>query len=96
MTDTCRLPDGTRWQKTPVPGSENKFGMMQAIDLQSRKVVWTTRETAAPVSGALATGGGLVFVGDADRWFRAYDDRSGRQQWKTRLDNAPSSYPVTY
>ena len=31
ITDTCRLPDGSRWQKTPQPGSEGKYGMMQAI-----------------------------------------------------------------
>ena len=37
-----------------------------------------------------------MFLGDADRGVRAYDDRSGKVLWSTRLDNAPASYPITY
>jgi len=98
LTDTCvhPFPRGTRWQKNPDPRTDGQYGVIQAIDLQNRKVVWTRREKAPPVSGALNTAGGLLFVGDADRWFRAYDDRTGRELWKVRLDNAPASYPVTY
>jgi alcohol dehydrogenase (cytochrome c) len=48
------------------------------------------------VSANLSTGGGLLFTGDADRWFRALDERSGRELWKVRLDNEPASYPITY
>ena len=98
LTDTCiqPWPDGERWQKHPDESSAGRYGLLQAINLQTRKVLWSVRERAAPVSGALATAGGLVFLGDADRWFRAYDDRSGKVLWSTRLDNAPASYPITY
>ena len=98
LTDTCiqPWPNGERWQKRPDPTTAGQYGLLQAVDLQRRKVLWSVRERAAPVSGALATAGGLVFLGDADRWFRAYDDRTGTALWKTRLDNTPASYPVTY
>lgn len=98
LSDTCiqPWPTGQRWQKHPDPSSAGLYGMLQAIDLKTRKVRWTIRERAAPVSGALATAGGIVFLGDADRWFRAYDTRNGLNLWETRLDNAPASYPVTY
>jgi alcohol dehydrogenase (cytochrome c) len=98
LTDTCiqPWPDGTRWQKHPDPSTAGKYGMLTALDLQTRKAVWTVREAAPPVSGALATAGDLIFLGDADRWFRAYDARSGQVLWQVRLDNAPASYPITY
>jgi alcohol dehydrogenase (cytochrome c) len=98
LTDTCiqPWPNGARWQRRPDPTTAGRYGLLKAIDLQSRKVLWSVRERAAPVSGALATAGGLVFLGDADRAFRAYDARSGKVLWSTRLDNAPASYPVTY
>lgn len=98
MADVCvdPKPGGPQWQKHPTAETRGKYGILQAIDLASRKVVWTSRETAPPVSAALATGGGLIFNGDADRWFKAYDDKSGRPLWRVRLDNVPTSSPITY
>ncbi len=47
-------------------------------------------------SAVLDTAGGLVFAGDADRWFRAYDDATGQVLWEMRLNDAINSYPITY
>ena len=44
----------------------------------------------------LPTGGGLVFGGDLDRYFRAYDDKTGQVLWQTRMNNVVNSYPVAY
>jgi alcohol dehydrogenase (cytochrome c) len=98
LTDTCMnpFPNGKRWQKTPDPATDGYYGIIEAVDLQNRKVMWKTREHAPPVSGALATAGDVLFVGDADRWFRAYDAATGKALWRVRLDNVPASYPVTY
>lgn len=98
MTDTCLhpWPNGEQWRKHPDKSTAGMYGLIEAVDLQSRKVVWSARERAAPVSGALATAGELLFVGDADRWFRAYDAQRGNVLWAVRLDNAPASYPITY
>lgn len=98
LTDTCihPWPDGKRWQKHPDEATEGLYGLLQAVNLQSREVVWTARDQAPPASGALATAGDLIFMGDVDRWFRAYDAHQGKVLWTTRLDNVPASYPVTY
>ncbi len=44
----------------------------------------------------LATAGGIVFNGSADRRFSAYDEMTGKVLWETRLNASPSSSPITY
>ena len=44
----------------------------------------------------LTTGGGLVFSGAWDRYFRAFDDETGKVLWQVRTSNAVNSFPITY
>ena len=44
----------------------------------------------------MPTGGGLVFNGALDRWFRAYDDTTGQVLWQTRLNNVINAFPITF
>ena len=69
---------------------------MQAINLETKKIVWTMRQRAPQTSGVLATAGGVVFAGSLDRVFAAYDDATGRELWRARLDDVPNSAPITY
>lgn len=79
-----------------LPGSDGNVGRLDAVNLETRQVVWSTRQRASITSAAVATGGGLVFAGDADRWFRAYDSATGKVLWEMRLNDAVNSYPITY
>ena len=55
------------------------------------------RRLAKPaLPAALATGGGLVFAGALDRYFRAYDDKTGKILWQMRASNIVNSFPITY
>ena len=47
-------------------------------------------------SGALDTAGGVIFNGSIDRFFRAYDDQTGKLLWETRLTDVPSNAPISY
>jgi alcohol dehydrogenase (cytochrome c) len=47
-------------------------------------------------SAALPTAGGLVFAGSLDRYFRAYDDKSGKILWEARLNNVVNAFPISY
>ena len=97
MQDTCvNNLTGQRWQKYPNPAENGLWGMLKAVDLKTREVLWTKRQFAPPASGNLTTDGGLLFTGSIDRWFKAVDQRSGEILWQQRLDNSPSSYPITY
>jgi quinoprotein glucose dehydrogenase len=47
--------------------------------------------------GPIVTAGGLVFIGATnDKRFRAFDSRTGRLLWETKLDYSAISVPMTY
>jgi len=85
-----------RWVLRPRPDSTGKFGRIEAINLETKKVVWTDRQRAAFSSSTLVTAGGLVFAGSRDRRFQAINAATGKLLWQTRLSASPSSTPVTY
>jgi alcohol dehydrogenase (cytochrome c) len=90
------LTSGVRVTIRPRLDSDGKYGRFEAINLETRKVVWTDRQRAPQTTGALATAGGIVFDGSLDRYIRAYDDSNGKVLWETRLNDVPSSCPITY
>ena len=97
MQDTCiNNLTGSRWQKYPDVETEGQWGLVKAVDLTTREVVWTTRQFAPPASGHLPTDSGLLFRGTIDRLFQAVDQDNGNVLWEQRLDNSPTSYPITY
>jgi alcohol dehydrogenase (cytochrome c) len=79
-----------------APGSDGKFGRLSALNLTTRKIVWTHRQRIPLAGSTLATAGGLLFNGDLDRYFYAYDQKTGEIVWRARLDAAPESSPITY
>ena len=42
------------------------------------------------------TAGGLVFGGDANGHFKAFDDRSGKVLWDMNLGSSVSGYPISF
>jgi alcohol dehydrogenase (cytochrome c) len=85
-----------RYPPRPRPASDGKFGRVEAVDMATRQVLWTVRQRAPVASSVLATAGGVVFNGSIDRLFQAYDARTGKVLWQTRLNASPSSSPITY
>ena len=77
------------------PESDGKVGRMDAINLATKATVWSNHQRPAFTSAVLPTAGGVVFGGDLDRYFRAYDQATGKVLWQARLNNVVNSFPVT-
>jgi len=78
------------------PDSDGKMGRIEAVNLETKEVVWMDRQRAPIASAMLATAGGLVFSGAQNRQFTAYDAATGKALWEVGLNATPSSYPITY
>jgi alcohol dehydrogenase (cytochrome c) len=78
------------------PDSDGKFGVLQAIDMRTGEVKWETRHRQTPDMGILTTAGGVLFTGWMDRQFVAYDQRTGRELWRTGVTGVPNASAITY
>jgi len=77
-----------------APGA-SKVGAVWAISAETGQTVWKQEQRAGAMS-LVATGGGLVFGGDVNGRFKAYDDKTGKLLWETNLGSPVSGYPVTF
>lgn len=80
----------------PMPGADGQLGKLLAINLQDRSVAWSHEQVAMFMTGVLTTASGMAFVGDLDRYFKAFDVESGEVLWQTRLAAPTHGYPISY
>ncbi|MEQ8953252.1 MAG: PQQ-binding-like beta-propeller repeat protein, partial [Gammaproteobacteria bacterium] len=90
------LSTGVPMEPRPLPDTDGNFGRLQAINLETGELAWNYRETLPPASAALATAGGLVFLGGLNKELRAHDDATGEVLWRTELGDIPGSFPISY
>ena len=78
-----------------VPGNEPQ-GVLSAIDVATGRIRWKSDRPGWIWGGTLATAGGLVFMGESDGWFRAYDAATGTILWSYFCGAGVDSSPITY
>ncbi len=78
-----------------VRGHE-QWGHVKAIDPRTGREVWSWRGPHPMVASTLSTAGGLVFTGEPNGYFDAFDARTGELLWRYQTGNGIHSNPVTY
>ena len=77
-----------------APGGHG--GAFTAWDPINGKIVWSTPDMFPVWSGAVATGGDVVFYGTLQGWFRAADAKTGEILWEFKTGSGIVGQPITY
>jgi alcohol dehydrogenase (cytochrome c) len=106
LQNLCNMATTTTDQRDPskvygismaqqlAPGTD-KVGTVWAISTDTGHAAWKYEQRAGTLS-LVTTGGGLVFGGDDNGRFRAFDDKTGKVLWETNLGSPVGGFPITY
>lgn len=81
--------------RRPGYDKEKATGLAK-IDLETGEIMFFNQSSIPTSGGMLATAGGLVFNGDLNRYFRAFDDKTGKKLWETRIGGPITTSTITY
>ncbi|HZV04052.1 MAG TPA: PQQ-binding-like beta-propeller repeat protein [Gemmataceae bacterium] len=98
--DSSPYPNGKLWLGgafTAIP-SEKQSGNITAVNYNTGKIKWQVKTPEPMIGGILATAGGLVFAGEGNGKFAAYNSSTGKELWSFRagagVNAPPSSYVI--
>jgi len=94
--DTAKHSKATGWSGGSFKNSERYESNLTAIDPLTGEVKNNMHLRYPNYSGALSTGGGLVFIGLLDGTVAALDDSTLEQLWKINVGSGFTAPPMTF
>ena len=79
-----------------MPGSDGNMGRLSAYETNTMKPLWSLQQRAPFLTGVVSTAGNVAFVGDFDRTFHAFDTKTGKQLWTTRLGTTVQGHIASF
>ena len=98
--ETSPYPNGKLWLggAFKVIPTEEQSGNITAVNYNTGKIKWQVKTPEPMIGGILATAGGLVFTGEGNGKFAAYNSSDGKELWSFRagagVNAPPSSYMI--
>jgi PQQ-dependent dehydrogenase (methanol/ethanol family) len=80
---------------TAIAGEE-QWGNVSAIDVTTGKITWQKKTEGPMIGGAMATAGGLVFAGEGNGLFKAYDAATGEVLWQYQAGAGVNSAAMSF
>ena len=96
LDQICVTSEGDMIGNFEAPASDGNMGRLSAYRAKDLKPVWTLQQRAPFLTSSMTTAGGVGFIGDWDRTFRAFDVKTGKTLWKTRLGTTAQGFPTTF
>jgi len=82
---------------TIEPAKVPRWGTLTAIDVaKTGKIIWQKKTTNPLIGGVLATAGGLVFTGEGDGNFSAFNAKSGEHLWSFNCGAGVNAPPIAF
>ena len=82
--------------KDPTLPEPYLVGRIDAVSITEGRTRWLHQQRAGVIGSLMATAGGLVFGGDVNRRFMAFDDSTGELLWETIVSGPVSGSAVSY
>jgi alcohol dehydrogenase (cytochrome c) len=102
LQNTCMeataADNGSAYQFTSkglIAEGTDKVGTIYSVSAETGKTLWKYEQRAGMMS-LVATGGGLLFGGDTEGKFRAFDQNTGKILWEVNLGSPVTGYPITF
>ncbi|MET0408469.1 MAG: methanol/ethanol family PQQ-dependent dehydrogenase [Hyphomicrobium sp.] len=80
----------------PGPDKPERMGNFIAWDASKGKIVWSKPEQFSVWSGALTTAGGVAFYGTLEGYFKAVDQKDGKELFKFKTPSGIIGNAMTY
>jgi alcohol dehydrogenase (cytochrome c) len=97
LSQTCVMMLGSGTEMFyEMPGSDGNLGRLSAYETNTMKPVWSLQQRSPFLTGVVSTAGNVAFVGDFDRVFHAFDTRTGKQLWTTRLGTTVQGHIASF
>lgn len=85
---------GSAFTNVKPHGVQN--GPFVAVNMDTGKIDWQYLAPQPLIGGALATAGNLVFTGEGNGWFDAFNAKTGQRIWRYQLGAGVNAPPITY
>jgi alcohol dehydrogenase (cytochrome c) len=96
LSQNCVMYGGGPQMFYEMPGTDGNLGRLSAYETDTMRPVWSFQQRTPFLTGVISTAGGVGFVGDFNRTFRAFEVKTGKTLWETRLPTTAAGYPVTF
>jgi len=96
--ESTPYPEGKLWLggAFKVIPSEEQWGNVTAMEYDTGKIRWKVKTEQPMIGSVLATAGGLVFSGEGNGLFKAYDAETGSVLWKFQAGAGVNAPPASY